>query len=223
MKRPARIWVVAACAALVLATFAGGAFASKIVGYRDSIVITAPGAGGTAADRAVAQKLVDTVVTFTFSEQPLDEALDFLATLGNINIVVDRRKVEAGKTVTLKLTDASLLTAIKFVAEQVGVKWTVRDGVVLFTDEEGAKSEPVTAVYDVSPYLAMPPDFEGPTIELQSISGSRGGGGGGYPGIISDPGDEPKKDSEKSREELLQELVDLIKMTIDPGTWDETP
>ena len=221
MRRPKEILMIAACAGLALAMFTTNAFAATVVGYRDRVIVTAPGAGTTAADAAVSQKLADTVVTFTFSEQPIEEALEFLATLGGVNIVIDRRKVEAGKTVTLKLTDVPLLTAVKLLTEQVGVKWTVRDGVVMITDEEGAKSEPVTVVYDVSPYLAVPPDFEGPTIELQSISGTRSGDNPYTSPFDPAPGDEPRKDIEKSREQLLKELVELIKQTIDPGTWDE--
>lgn len=225
MNRPAMLVGLAACAALVIALATPPASAAEVVGWRDRVVVTAPVAGASTSDRAVYRKLEDVVVSFTFNEQPLEEALDFLSTLGGVNIVVDKRKIEPGKTVTLKLADATLLSAIKLVAEQVGVKWIVRDGVVYLSDEEGVKQEPVTVVVDVSDLLAVPPDFDGPTIELQSISGRRGGQGTGEGGLdIFNPGkDEPKKEVEKSREELLQELVEIIKGVVEAGTWDETP
>ncbi len=180
--------------------------------------------GRTAADRAVYQKLESAVVSFTFSEQPLEEAFDFLQTLAQVNIVLDKRAVEAGKTVTLKLNNVELVTAIKLVCEQVGLKWTVRDGVVFVSNEEGVKSEPLTIVYDVADLLTVPPNFEGPTFELQNISGNRGGaGGGGGSGqsIFTDTTDKAATDVTKTREELLTELVDLIKQVIEPGTWEE--
>ena len=187
----------------------------------------ASGIGYGAADRQVYQKLDGTIVSFTFSDQPLEEAIDFLSTLGGVNIVLDRRKVEAGKTVTLKLTNVTLTTAIKLITEQVGLKWVVREGVAFISDEEGTTLEPVTVVYDVSDFLAVPPNFEGPAIELQNLSSNRGGrGGGGAGGGVSpfgaDQGADAKQaDSAKSRDELLQDLVDLIRSVIEPGTWDE--
>lgn len=207
-----------ACAGLVLVLFASGAFGVTAAGYRDRVVVTAPGARMAAADVAVSRALADTVVSFTFSEQPLEEAFEFLGTLGNINIVIDRRKIEAGKTVTLKLSDVPLLTAVKLVAEQAGVKWIVRDGVVMVTDEEGAKSEPVTVVYDVGDLLAVAPDYDGPTVDLPDIGRGPTVASDPFPGPILE--DEPKKDSEKTRETLLDELLSLIRETIDPGTWD---
>ncbi len=180
--------------------------------------------GATAADRAVYQKLDTTIVTFTFSEQPLEEAIDFLQTLAGTNIVLDKRKVEAGKTVTLKLANAELVTAIKLITEQVGLKWVVRDGVIFISDEEGTKLEPVTVVYDVSDLLTVPPNHEGPTFELQNITASRGGtSGGGSGSSIFATDDTAGADTEakKSQEELLTELVDLIKQVIMPGTWEE--
>ena len=222
MRGPARILLCAACAALVLAVLAEGLSAATVVGFRDRVIITAAIPGVTAADRVVYQKLDTTIVSFTFNEQPLEEAVEFLSTLGGVNIVIDKRKVESGKTVTLKLANVPLATAVKLLTEQVGLKWRVRDGLVFISDEEGTKAEPVTVVYDVSDLLAVPPNFVGPTIELQSIGGNRGGQGTSYPPtIIGEPADGPKDDSQKSREELLQELVDLIKQVIEAGTWEE--
>ena len=199
------------------------------LGLLAALVFVAPTvfAQNTTADRAARQKLENTIVSFTFSEQPLEEAIDFLQTLAKVNIVLDKRKVEAGKTITLKLNDVELQTAVKLVTEQVGLKWTVRDGVIYISDEEGVKQEPITIVYDVGDLLTVPPNFEGPTFELQNISGNRGGSGGGSGGsgnsIFSDTSDKTDNtDAKKSREELLTELVDLIQQVIEPGTW-ETP
>ena len=180
--------------------------------------------GVPAADRLVRNKLRTTIVTFTFSEQPLEDAIDFLSTLGSINIVLDKRKVEEGLTVTLKLSNVMLETGLKLVTEQVELKWVVKDGVVYISDEEGTKQEPITVVYPVGDLLAVPPDYEGPTFDLSTLSentgsGSGGGGGGGR-GIFDDTDDDEGTESE-TRAELLEQLVDLIRTTIAPGTWDE--
>ena len=199
--------------------------------------VFAQGVGVKPGDRVVYQKLDATIVSFTFNEQPLEEALDFLQTLGKVNIVLDKKKVEAGKTVTLKLNDVPLGTAVKLLCEQIGLKWTVRDGIVFMSDEDGVKQEPITVVYDVNDLLAVPPNFEGPQIELQSLSSNRGGssggsgGGGGCGGGIfggaggaggGGSGASADEAGKKSQEELLTELVDLIKQVIAPGTWDDS-
>ncbi|HUU42558.1 MAG TPA: STN domain-containing protein [Planctomycetota bacterium] len=198
-------------ASVVVVLFAGEALAQR---------------GWTTKDATVYAKLEDTIVSFTFSDQPLTEAIDFLQTLGGVNIVVDRKKVEEGKNVTLKLNNVPLSTALKLVTEQAELKWVVRDGVVLISDEEGTKQEPVTVVYPVDDLLAIPPDFEGPTMELQNINQQNSGTGSGTGGssgssIFGDGEDNPEDEVMKDREELLQELVDLIKAVIEPGTWDE--
>ena len=74
-------------------------------------------AGWTAKDALIRQKLDDTVVSFTFNDQPLEEAIDFLQTLGNVNIVLDRKQVEEGMHVTLKLNDVPLSTALSLAAD----------------------------------------------------------------------------------------------------------
>jgi len=223
MKTAARCAGCVGAVLVVLALVAGSAVAQqRVVAYRDRLIVSAPLPGQSALDVAVRQKLDTTIVSFVFNEQPLQEAIDFLSTLGSVNIVVDRRQVEEGKTVTLKLTNVTLTTAIKLITEQVELKWIVRDGVVYISDEEGTKQEPVTVVYDVADLLAMPPDFKGPTIELQSIGSNRGGGttGGGLDSIISTGDDPDDVDSRQTREELLQELVELIRTVIEPGTWE---
>lgn len=220
-KLPAVVGIVLLCLALGVAEVSAQ---GRVRGWRDRLVVSAPLPGMTRAERAVYQRLDTTVVSFTFNDQPLEEALDFLSTLGGVNVVLDRRKVEEGKTITLKLTNVTLSTAIKLITEQVELKWIVRDGVVYISDEEGTRREPVTIVYDVADLLAMPPNFQGPNIELQSITGGRGssstGGNTGFTPFEEE--DDPEAEDHKTREELLQELVDLIRSVIEPGSWEET-
>ncbi|MFM1823687.1 MAG: hypothetical protein RI967_1953, partial [Planctomycetota bacterium] len=46
--------------------------------------------------------------------------------------------------------------------------------------------------------------------------GGMGGGGGGGGGIIGDPGDDPER---KSREELIEQITEIIQEQIDPDGW----
>ena len=88
-------------------------------------------------DAKTLRKLHETIVSFTFNEQPIHQALDFLQTLGNVNIVFDRRRFDPKKTaVTIKLSNASLATALVLCAEQFGGRCALRDGVVFISDEK---------------------------------------------------------------------------------------
>jgi len=101
----------------------------------------------TDADRKVLKMLQETIVSFTFNEQPVMEALDFLQTLGNVNIVVDRKGFRDAKpTVTLKLTNVPLEAAIKLLTEQLGLTFVIRDGGVFISDEKGIAEGPVTVI-----------------------------------------------------------------------------
>ena len=181
-------------------------------------------------DRAVRQKLEETVVSFTFNEQPVMEAIDFLQTLGKVNIVPDRSKFDdPAKTVTLKLENVPLETAIRLLTEQLGMKWVIRDGVVFISNDEGVKRPPETNTYDVRDLLADIPNFTGPTFELQNISGGRGGsggsGGGSGSSIFSDTSGTgtggAEEEQTKSAEESLTDLIDLVKQVIESGTWED--
>jgi len=82
----------------------------------------------------VQQQLENTIVSFTFDEQPFTEAIDFLQTLGNVNIVIDRSQVKPkDMTVTLKLTNVPLKTAVKLCVEQLALRYTIRDGIVFIS------------------------------------------------------------------------------------------
>jgi len=194
---------------------------SRVRGFPSYGVVSVTRPGVTPRDNRVYGQLEETLISFTFNDQPLQEAIDFLATLGGVNIVLDRSKAEEGQTVTLKLNDVSLLTALKLVTEQVDLKWVIRDGVVFISDEEGAKQEEVTVVYDVSDLLAQPPDFKGPAIELQSLSRSSNNNSGSIDSIINTGDDDDDEETEKTRQEMLEELVELIKQVIEPGTWED--
>jgi len=190
-----------------------------------AVVVFACSAWGydDAADRKVRQVLEETIVSFVFDKQPVDEVADYLSTVGKINVVLDKNKLVPGQTVTLKLNNVTLGTAVKFLADGIGMKYVVRDGVVVISDEEGTRQEPVTRVYDVLDLVADIPEFEGPNFELGQLSssGSRGGSSGGT-SIWNDSSTSTNEDGKgPSLQERTDALVELIKTVIEPGTWEE--
>ena len=184
---------------------------------------------GDADNKKVERILIETVVSFNFQDQPVEQVAEYLSTLGNINVVLDRAKIQPGQTVTLKLNNVSLETALKLVTEAIAMKYVIRDGVVLISDAEGTKQVPITRVYDVLDLVAEIPDFEGPDFSLGTTTTNNGGtntgfgggaplwGGGGGGGGTGTGG---QAGQGKTLEERTQELVDMIKQVIAPGTWD---
>jgi len=142
-------------------------------------------------NRKVLDILEKKIVSFTFNEKPIKETLDFLQTLGGINIVLDRAKMEDPKTtVTLKLTDVKLGTAVKLLTEQISLKYAVRDGIVFISDWEGVREYPMTAVYDVRDLLKP----------RKAVA---------------------LADKDQSPRAALDDLIKIIKSMVEPGSWDE--
>ena len=146
------------------------------------------------ADRPENRKVLDVlekkIVSVSFDEQPVKDALTFLQTLGEINIVLDRAKLEdPDQTVTLKVKDVPVGTVIKLLTEQISLHYVVRDGIVFISDEEGVRQYPLTAVYDVRDLLK-------PRKGLDVPAGDR------------------------STRAARDDLIKTIQQTVDPGTWD---
>ena len=142
--KSARAWVMALSAAIVL--MAGGFAAAE-----EKTDASLP--PGQDPRDVKAQEQLDLKVSFDFNEQPVVEAFDFLRTISKANIVVDRKKIPEGKTVTLALKDTTLGTALKFLTEMLELKFVVRDGVVFVSDAEGVAVPPVRWIYDVADLL----------------------------------------------------------------------
>ncbi len=111
-----------------------------------------------AQDRAIREatfKILDTTkVSFVFNDQPVHEAFEFLAAVANLNLVVDMAKLpKPDMTVTLKLTDVTVRTALDHMTQQLGLAWVYREGRIYITDPDSAKELPETRFYDVSSLL----------------------------------------------------------------------
>ncbi len=180
----------------------------------------------TPENRRVRQQLEETVVSFTFNDQPVREAIEYLGTVGNVNVVLDESKLaDPSQTLTLRLTNVSLETAIKLLTEQLGVKYVIRDGVVFISDDEGVQLPPETVVYEVRDLLAPLPEFSGQSFELgalsSSASGTDGGADGGIWGGGGGGGGGGGEEESESPEESLEKLIELVTQVIVPGTWEE--
>lgn len=180
--------------------------------WNNFLVVTAPGGQTTPEDIVTRAQLQQCRITFSFEETPFAEAVEFLSTVSGLNFVVHREAGLEALDVTLTLKNVSCQTALEFVTGQVGLSWTVRHGTVLIGRAEDIIGPMTTHVYDVTDLLAVPPDFEGPATRWAVFSKEE-------PLFPPTDPDKPEK-HEKSRQELMEELVVIVEGMLKAHTWE---
>ena len=193
-------------------------------------------------DRAVRRRLRQTLPKLEFSGIELGDVIQFLRDVSNLNIHVKWAALQAAgldKTtpVNVKLTNVTFEKALRTVLEDVSgtvpLNYIIDEGVITISTRDDLAQQTKTRVYDIRDLIVRVPNFEGPEISLgnfggnntsgnQGTSGTSGGlfgdvgGTNGYSG--NDSGDEDDE-NEISRAELIQQILDLIRSTIDPDSW----
>jgi len=145
--------------------------ALPLLAERDLRFSLPPESPENARTKALLRKPVDVY----FEETPFDMAVDFLRELGNINIVIDESALGWMKPsdlrVKLKLRHIPLGTVLDFLARQVGLRYTVKKGVVYISDREGARDPVYTVTFDVRDLIIRVPDFAGPSLGVEGAPG----------------------------------------------------
>lgn len=162
------------------------------------------------------------------------EALDRLNREHGLNLNVRWNRIEpAGidpKTpVDVSLQNISLARALDILLEQVAppetpLAYTVSDGVVTISTQDDLNRDTVTRVYDISDLLVAPTNpGRAPNVTLTEAR-SNTGFVSTMPGDGSLFADETQAaDSadvyENERRKTVERLLDLIRTTVQPGTW----
>lgn len=95
------------------------------------------------------------------------------------------------------------------------LKWTVRDAVVLITTTESALGAPITRVHDVGDLVFGLSNFSGPKIQKLRIPGGKDRSGGSST-------ENPFGATLEAVQQIPpDEITNLIKDTIAPGTWEQ--
>jgi type II secretory pathway component GspD/PulD (secretin) len=164
-------------------------------------------------------------VTFDFVETPLQDVVNFLSSLVDVTIVLDTTATKDAPNVTLRVNDMRLQSALNWILKLVALKYTLKDEAVFISKGENITERPVLRMYDVTDLTIDIKNFQGRQQALASDSGysstgsSFGGGGGGQMAQEFFGGNE---DENKEEEKITGEsLVEFIKKTIAPGSWDE--
>ena len=146
-------------------------------------------------------------VSIEFRETPLAQAVEQLAAIGGVNIVLDAGPGVADAPVTIPRGKMPLESMLRWVARFGKLQYCLRDGAILLTGRAGALDEPVTRLYDVASLLSPPTTAE-PMDGVGPI----------------EPGPRPWQVVEATPpdpEPIGRGWVEFIKATVAPDTWDQ--
>jgi hypothetical protein len=124
---------------------------------------------------------LDKETSLEFVDTPLSDAIDFIASLHTITILIDETAltdvgIPTDEPVNLILNGVKLRSALKIMLEGLGLTWVVEDEVMKITTSEIAEEKMQTRVYPVGDLVISP------TVQLQNVGqaggGALGGGGG---------------------------------------------
>jgi hypothetical protein len=162
---------------------------------------------------AMLRERLSTRVSFNFDAMSAVDALNALAHMGNINLVIDPTVTAAAdKTVTLKANNMGLDNALSWLCRLIDTHWLLTKGAVYIGgDEDGVGT---LAVYDVSDLLFVAKDFPGKSIAFGNpAGGGAGGAGNGFNAFKNTP------ETPNAPAITPEDLVDHIQKAVSPDTW----
>jgi hypothetical protein len=178
---------------------------NSIARFGNQLIITAPDAD--AADPSLIAALRQRI-TIDLVEASIGDVTDFLRTSSGTNIVVAPDVLANSPPITLQAKDMSLGNVVTWVSRLAGCEVTHLHGALYFSNDKQPAPR-VTKIYDISSLTIDVADFPGP--ELGYTAGKNGFD-------IFTP--TPASDA-KTSEERADDVIDLIKKQVEPGTWRE--
>jgi type II secretory pathway component GspD/PulD (secretin) len=151
-----------------------------------------------------ASKLNGLRVTLDFKTAPLEDVINYLREISDMNMLVGTKAREKGVTVSLKVTDLPLKSALKLMLAPNQLAYTFKDGVLYIATEEEVQQDVVMEIYDVRDLLHPITHFPGVEMTLASE---------GLGATVTE---------ETSTAEEMP-IVDLIKAHTGGKTWDDNP
>ena len=200
----------------------------------------ASAAGESPADAALREKLMREIERLSFAEIDFKDVIQFLREYSDANIHVNRRALQAAgieqnTKVTVDVRRITVKRALDLILRDVSgaaagadaeLRYVVDGGVLIISTKADLAREPIRRVYDIRDLLVPVPDFRGPRIELSEAAqesqniGTSGSGSSG--GIFEDDSDlDQYEEEEKTKEELTEDFIDLVKNAIDRDSWGD--
>jgi general secretion pathway protein D len=156
--------------------------------------------------RAALEKEVD----IEFTEQPLEECINYLRGLTDASIITDNRAFAAGgvdpKTpITMKLSKTRLSLALKWILRMAKLDYALKNGAIFISTPGNLQGELVQKMYDVRDLTFSIEHFPGPELGLNA------GGTGAAGAVISTP--------PPTSVVQVATLQDMIRRVVRPTSW----
>ncbi|RMD61323.1 MAG: hypothetical protein D6824_08210, partial [Planctomycetota bacterium] len=182
------------------------------------------------ADRRVLAELDSKRIPASFTDNSLEDVLNFFATVTNLNVDVDWESlanigVDRDTPITLNLQPVPARVVLDRVLEKASpdafskAGWAVNDGVLVVASDEALRRNTFIVIYDVRDLtFGIRDAVEAPQIDLNNVLNQAQSGGGGSSGSIFS-GNEEVTTEGLTQEELLDLIEDIIKQSVDPEGW----
>jgi len=177
-----------------------------------------------------------------FNNLTLEKSINKISKLADLNIIVrwsvlEAAAIEKDTEINLKVHGISYRKILELVLDDAGggdveLGYVIEDGIIIVSTKEDLSRKTKTKVYNIKDLLILIPKFLG-RLNLDSIgqgSGQEGGlgggrflrgGGGGSGGGSGGGGSGGGGTEAETVDTTLQQLMDLIRKTIDPESWRE--
>jgi len=169
------------------------------------------------------RKKLEERVSFTFADTDVEDVVQFLHSLTGVTIILDKKALDAGgqRSITLRVNDMKLSSALKWILRLVGLEYTLRDGAIFISDKSGVKDRPMLRMYDVTDLTYELHQFPGNLSFLRGRAGTgtedTGGGGDDWGETVNIEQEEGGGTGFTGKG-----LVDFIRENIEPESWTES-
>jgi type II secretory pathway component GspD/PulD (secretin) len=154
---------------------------------------------------ATIRRKLEKKVNFEFVQAPLSEAINFLQSVSEVNMVLDPAAKAGGeRQITLRMNQATLSLALEWILKLAGLDYELRDNAVFISTPDNLKPDVKMLIYDVQDLTLQIPDFPGPETDLQANAA------GALP-VFAPPPAAPTT--------TTQSIVDMIKNRVRPESW----
>jgi type II secretory pathway component GspD/PulD (secretin) len=153
-------------------------------------------------------------ISLDFMDTPLPAVVNFLKEVSGINMIIDPKVLEEKNEdelmVQLKVDEIPLQEALNLILQLKQLAYSIENGVLIVTTQEGAMGAAELRVIDVRDLMVKLDDFPGVDIKLRS------GAEEAMP---------PMMDMDEATGEPItgDTLVNMIRENINPESWDTPP
>jgi len=169
-------------------------------------------------DARVRQTLEATSLgSLDWSDKTLDDAVKFIRNNTGVNIIVAKAADEAvppeeRQLTGIKLEEVTALTALNIAVGHIAnLAWVIEDGMVKITTKEQVRKRKVVEFYETRDLTAKLNNFPGQEINLNPS------------GFGAGTAEEAAEEGEELRTIEADRLIELVRQTVDPSSWDEDP